>query len=112
MPFFSQVILGIGMPSAWHFRLAATPGSCAWVSGYTRMTGGTVDQVGAGQREPPPGLRPVLWPRDLLQRGEPTGKSGVVFVTRLQSPCSATQALEERAIKWIVSNKHVSLCTL
>lgn len=33
MPFFSQMILGMGMPSAWHRRLAATPGSCAWVSG-------------------------------------------------------------------------------
>lgn len=33
MPFFSHVILGVGMPSAWHLRLAATPGSWACVSG-------------------------------------------------------------------------------
>lgn len=32
-PFFSQLILGMGMPSAWHCRLAAAPGSWACDSG-------------------------------------------------------------------------------
>lgn len=41
MPFFSQASWGLGIPSAWQRRLAVTPGSLAWLSGYTRMTGGT-----------------------------------------------------------------------
>lgn len=41
MPFFNQVSWGLGMPSAWQRRLAVTPGSLAWLSGYTWMTGGT-----------------------------------------------------------------------
>ena len=41
IPFFSQLSWGFGMPSAWHLRLAVTPGSRAWLSGYTRITGGT-----------------------------------------------------------------------
>lgn len=46
IPFFSQASWGLGIPSAWQRRLAVTPGSRAWLSGKTLMTGGT------GETEP------------------------------------------------------------
>ena len=41
MPFLSHASCGSGMPSAWQRRLAVTPGSRAWLSGCTLITGGT-----------------------------------------------------------------------